>query len=295
MKIHFLKIIWGDATLLEEDGEYALIDTGYDKTFEYIKAYLDELGVKRLSFILLTHFHRDHYGSIPALLDAYEVERVYFKEYSGLEKGTAWGTPADDEYRQSELQKCAEMRELIKAKSTLIPAEETESISFAGREIRLYATENRIRAVYEDENYEDFYHKITTGENSNSLVAFMKVNGVNVLFGGDMGDHRSEHPLFDRVGTSVAKKIGELIDIYKVPHHGTGGCNSDELLDIYKPKIALITNRIGYLSEKSPIFSDLKRANPDVKILLSELSEVVMDISEDGRITIEKSSGILDI
>ena len=191
MKIHFLKVVWGDAILLEHNGEYAMIDTGYDKTFPYIKEYLDKLGVKELSFILLTHFHRDHYGSIPFLLDEYKVKCVYFKEYSGLDKGTAWGTLADDEYRQSELDKCAAMRELIKEKSTLIKAEETETVPFAGYTLRLFSTENRIRTVYEDEGCPERYHSFTCGENSNSLAAFMKVDGVNVFFGGDIGDSDS--------------------------------------------------------------------------------------------------------
>ena len=290
MKIHFPKIIWGDVTILESNGEVGLIDTGYDTTFESIKEYLLNLGVKKISFILLTHFHRDHYGSIPALLDAFSVERVCFKEYGGFEKNTAWGTPADDEYRQSELEKCAAMREKIKEKSTLIPAETTEVIPFAGYEIRLFATENRVLEVYEDSRFENFYHKITGGENRNSLVAFLKADGANLLFGGDVGDRASEHPKLDRINTKIAEAIGEEIDVYKVPHHGTGGCNSEEALNIYKPKIAVITNRIGYLSEKSPIFADLKRANEDVKIYLTELSPVVIDVSESGNVTVEKSA-----
>ena len=292
MKIHFLKVIWGDAVMLENNGEYALIDTGYDKTFPYIREYLDGLGVKELSFILLTHFHRDHYGSIPAILDEYKVNRVYFKEYSGLEKSTAWGTPAEDEYRQSELDKCAAMREAIREKSMLVPAEETKVVPFSGYEMHLFSTENRVRAVYEDESCPERYHSITCGENANSLAAFMKVGKVNLFFGGDIGDSPSNHPLLNRINTGIAQRIGEEIDIYKVPHHGTGGCNRPEALDIYKPKIAVITNHIKYLSEKSPIFEDLRRANPDVKIYLTELSEVVIDVSEDGKVTVEKGTEI---
>ena len=114
MQVHFLKIIWGDVTLLRDGDQFALIDTGYDSTYESIKQYLDELGVTEISFILLTHFHRDHYGSIPQLLDAYKVKRVYFKEYAALDPRTAWGTPADDEYRNSEMEKWQAMCELIK-------------------------------------------------------------------------------------------------------------------------------------------------------------------------------------
>ena len=49
---------------LKSDDEVALVDTGYDGNFNEISDYLDKLNVKKISFILLTHFHRDHYGSI---------------------------------------------------------------------------------------------------------------------------------------------------------------------------------------------------------------------------------------
>ncbi|MBR2466597.1 MAG: MBL fold metallo-hydrolase [Clostridia bacterium] len=293
MELHFLKIIWGDAIVLKNGDEVALVDTGYDHSFELIKEYLDTLGVKKISLILLTHFHRDHYGSIPALLNEYEVGAVCFKEYSGYEARTATGTPADDEYRQSERDKCENMKRLITEKSTLIKAEETESLNFAGYEIKLFNHINTVKAIYDDENHPLTYQKICHGENLNSLAAFIKVNGVNVFLGGDIGDSPSNHPLSTKVNTRIAQKIGEQIDVYKVPHHGTSGSNSPEALAIYKPKIAVITNRIGYLSEKSTVFADLKAANPDVRILLTEISPVVIEITEDGEIEVKRCDDLV--
>ncbi len=102
MKLHFLKTQWSDMILLESRGKYALVDTGFAEQYGQLTEYLSGLGVKTLSFLLLTHFHRDHYGNICSLLDDYRVERVYFKEYGGHDRLTAWGTPADDAYRQAE-------------------------------------------------------------------------------------------------------------------------------------------------------------------------------------------------
>ena len=78
--------------------------------------------------------------------------------------------------------------------------------------------------------------------------------------------------------------IKEKIDIYKVPHHGTINCNSDKALEIYKPKIAVITNEDEYLKNNSTIYDDLKRANKDVKILLTEKHNSVIKISDNGNI-----------
>lgn len=288
VELHFLKIIWGDVTILKCKDEVGLIDTGYNTNFEQIRDYLNSLGVSEISFILLTHFHRDHYGSIPQLLDAFKVKRVYFKEYSGLESKTAWGTLADDEYRNAEIEKCESMKELIRAKSSLIPAEGVKSLDFAGYKIDLYSTENRVREIFYDESRENTYRRYVHGENLNSLVANLKVGSANLFFGGDVFDRPSEDPRSDRINTAIAKALGEEVAVYKVPHHGTGGCNSDEALAIYKPKIAVITNRIGYLTEKSPIFADLKRANPDVRILLTEMTDVIIEVTPVGEVRIRQ-------
>ena len=284
MELHFLKITWGDIIILKSDDEVALVDTGYDGNFNEISDYLDKLNVKKISFILLTHFHRDHYGSIAQIVKKYDVEKVYFKDYSGLDKTTAWGTIADDNYRNNEMKKCLEIKKIILENSNLIQTENIKTIKFGDTELELYSNDNSIKKVYEDDNYKDSYHKILFSENQNSLAIFMKVNGINVFLGGDIFDREAIHPKANYVNYQIASSIKEKIDIYKVPHHGTINCNSDKALEIYKPKIAVITNEDEYLKNNSTIYDDLKRANKDVKILLTEKHNIVIKISDNGNI-----------
>lgn len=284
MELHFLKITWGDIIILKSDDEVALVDTGYDGNFNEISDYLDKLNVKKISFILLTHFHRDHYGSIAQIVKKYDVEKVYFKDYSGLDKTTAWGTIADDDYRNNEMKKCLEIKKIILENSNLIQTENIKTIKFGDTELELYNNDNSIKKIYEDDNYKDSYHKILFSENQNSLAIFMKVNGINVFLGGDIFDREAIHPKANYVNYQIASSIKEKIDIYKVPHHGTINCNSDKALEIYKPKIAVITNEDEYLKNNSTIYDDLKRANKDVKILLTEKHNIVIKISDNGNI-----------
>lgn len=79
MKLHFLKTTWSDIIILENNRQFALIDTGFEDQFEYIKKYLDKMKVIDISFILLTHFHRDHYGSIAKLVNNYNVKKFILK------------------------------------------------------------------------------------------------------------------------------------------------------------------------------------------------------------------------
>lgn len=284
MELHFLKITWGDIIILKNDDEVALVDTGYDGNFNEISDYLDKLNVKKISFILLTHFHRDHYGSIAQIVKKYDVEKVYFKDYSRLDKTTAWGTIADDNYRNNEMKKCLEIKKIILENSNLIQTENIKTIKFGDTELELYNNDNSIKKIYEDDNYKDSYHKILFSENQNSLAIFMKVNGINVFLGGDIFDREAIHPKANYVNYQIASSIKEKIDIYKVPHHGTINCNSDKALEIYKPKIAVITNEDEYLKNNSTIYDDLKRANKDVKILLTEKHNIVIKISDNGNI-----------
>lgn len=110
----------------------------------------------------------------------------------------------------------------------------------------------------------------------------MKVNGVNIFLGGDICDQKSIHPKSSYVNYQIASSINEQIDIYKVPHHGTVHCNSEKSLDIYKPKIAIITNGEEYLKKESTIYQDLRRVNKVVKILLTEKHNIIINISCDG-------------
>lgn len=288
MELHFLKITWGDIIILKDGNEIAMIDTGYDGNFDEISDYLDRLRVKQISFILLTHFHRDHYGSIPKIINKYDVKKVYFKDYSGLDKTTAWGTIADDNYRNNEMTKCLKIKKIIAKQSNLIQVENIKTIKFGKTTLKLYSNDNSIKSIYEDDNYKNSYHKILFSENQNSLAVFMKVNGVNIFLGGDIFDRKAIHPTANYVNYKIASSIKEQIDIYKVPHHGTNNCNGDKTLNIYKPKIAIITNENEYLINNSTIYNDLRKANQNVKILLTEKHNIVIRISNNGDISYEK-------
>lgn len=288
MELHFLKSTWSDIIILKNGNDVAMIDTGFEKQFETIKEYLDKLGVRRIEFILLTHFHRDHYGSIPNIIKNYEVGKVYFKAYSALDKTTANGLPADEKYRLNEYNKFVDMQKMIKENSQLVKVEDINSIEFSGYELKLFNTRNSIEDIFNDKNYEDSYHKILYSENQNSLAALLKINHINIFFGGDIFDRKSNHPNANYINYQIASTINEEIDIYKVPHHGTVHCNSERALNIYKPKIAIITNGEEYLRKESTIYQDLMKANKYVKILLTENHNIIIKVSDDGRISYEE-------
>ena len=72
-KIHFINTGNSDAILIENQGYFAMIDTGDTDDDVKVKSYLQKQGVKRLEYLVLTHYHADHIGGADTLLSDFEV------------------------------------------------------------------------------------------------------------------------------------------------------------------------------------------------------------------------------
>ncbi len=97
-----------------------------------------------------------------------------------------------------------------------------------------------------------------------------------------MMDEEAAHPLANRQTTETAKQINRWIDVYKAPHHGTNHTAEPEALSIFRPRLAIITNAMEWLSNYDTI-DNLRRANPSVEIRLTD-EDIVVDLTEEGDI-----------
>ena len=109
LKLHFLNAIWSDAILIESNNHYALIDTASSFYYPMIKDYLDSKKIIDLDFIILTHFHSDHYGNLARIVSEYNVSKIYLKRYYGLDGSTASGFQSNEEYIENEFKKYHEI------------------------------------------------------------------------------------------------------------------------------------------------------------------------------------------
>ena len=63
--IYLGTVAQGDATLVESDGEYLLMDVGQYESYSYVKKFLKARGVTKLS-VYISHLHSDHTGGYTA-------------------------------------------------------------------------------------------------------------------------------------------------------------------------------------------------------------------------------------
>ena len=120
LEMYFIDVEGGQATLvISPSGQSLLIDTGWPgndgRDADRIISVAHQLGLKQIDYVLITHYHRDHVGGVPQLVDGMKVgsfvdhgpnledSQVTRTDYAAYEKATAgharvtvkpgWGLP----------------------------------------------------------------------------------------------------------------------------------------------------------------------------------------------------------
>ena len=78
LQIYFIDVEGGQATLVvTPSGQSLLIDTGWPgyegRDADRIVAAAHQAGITQLDYVLITHYHRDHVGGVPQLVDGIKV------------------------------------------------------------------------------------------------------------------------------------------------------------------------------------------------------------------------------
>lgn len=76
MKVHYIDVGQGDATLVTCEGHAMLIDGGTQEAGAAVRSYIDSLGITTLDYVIATHPDSDHIGGLPETLGKYQVGMV---------------------------------------------------------------------------------------------------------------------------------------------------------------------------------------------------------------------------
>ena len=86
VRVHFIDVGQGSATLVSYGENGILIDTSEDEYSERLINYIDAYGVKTLDYVVASHPHSDHIGGMADIINKYPIGTFIMPELS--EKNT---------------------------------------------------------------------------------------------------------------------------------------------------------------------------------------------------------------
>ena len=294
-RIHFINTkakSGSDAILLESNGHYALIDMGEDYDFpdgsdprypsrwgismrnyqvleDRLIRHLDQIGVKKLDFIIGTHVHSDHIGGADEILNRYQVGKFYLKKYSDDRITANWGL-WDNLFNYDNALRAAQKRGV-----TLIQniSDEDSHLKLGDMDIQLYNYKNEYDA--------DGNLKKVRDDNSNSIVSVVTVAGKRIYLGGDLDNAEGAE---DKLGPVIGK-----VDMMKWNHHYDATIsNTINFLENLSPKMIIQTT--GGDINVASTREYLQKKNIQVLHAASQTQDAtVFDISDKGFANVSNS------
>jgi len=230
LEVYFIDVEGGQATLFAPPGgESLLIDTGWGgfnrRDAGRIAAAAKLAGVKRIDYLLITHFHSDHVGGVAQLAEKLPI-RNFVDHGASVETGKAaevlFNTYKDYRSKGNHIQVKPGDKLPVKGLDVTVVSAGGETIAAAlpgaGQPNPSCATFRKMAPE--------------TGENPQSV-------GVVVQYGdfrlADLGD-LTWNKEYDLV--CPANKLG-TVDAFVVSHHGTESSNSPQLLRALSPRAAV--------------------------------------------------------
>ena len=81
MTVHFLDIGQGLCVFVQSEGENLIYDGGDKKTADDVVAYLENLGVETIDYMISSHYDSDHVSGLIDCLENFDVEYVICSDY----------------------------------------------------------------------------------------------------------------------------------------------------------------------------------------------------------------------
>ncbi|WP_286907414.1 ComEC/Rec2 family competence protein [Clostridium sp. UBA1652] len=85
-EVHFIDVGQSDCALIKNGDENYLIDSGDKTESSKVIKYLKDQGVEKLDFIILTHYHGDHYGGLYDITKNIKTDIVYVPKFYVVEE-----------------------------------------------------------------------------------------------------------------------------------------------------------------------------------------------------------------
>lgn len=84
--IHYIDVGQADSILIQVNSKNLLIDAGNNDDKDKIISYLQKQGVKKLDYVIATHPHEDHIGSMSAVIKKFPIGDFYAPKVTNTTK-----------------------------------------------------------------------------------------------------------------------------------------------------------------------------------------------------------------
>lgn len=227
LELHVIDVGQADCIYIEtSNGKHILIDSGDEHDGKKVVSYLQKRGIERIDYLIATHPHHDHIGSMEDIFQSFEIERVYMPDIMYHTR-----------YYKRMVQSIANSGvDQFEAKAGVkIKIARNISMEFVAPSKKRYKSLNDYSAVV----------RLQHGKNSFLLMADAGVISENEL---------------------IKKIDDEKVDVLKVAHHGANTGTGHAFLKKIKPDYAIISvgrkNKYGYPSKD--VLNRLKAHNIQV-------------------------------
>lgn len=233
LDIYFIDVEGGQATLIVTPaGESMLVDTGWagvgGRDAERIASVAKAAGVSELDYLLITHYHLDHVGGAPELVELLPV-KTFVDHGPNVETGA----------RAAEL---FSRYERVRQKGRHIVVRPGDTIPLKGLEVRVVASGGELLrsplagAGQENPFCRDEKRKEDDPtENARSVGFVLSYGKFRFLNLGDLTWNKE----LDLV--CPANRIG-TVDVYLTTHHGMNMSGPAALVHAVRPRVAVMNN-----------------------------------------------------
>ncbi|HJZ97595.1 MAG TPA: MBL fold metallo-hydrolase [Candidatus Solibacter sp.] len=257
LRIFAIDVEGGKSTLyVSPSGESMLVDTGYagnnGRDANRIAAAAASAGVKRIDYLVITHYHGDHAGGVPQLAAKLPIGKIF---------------DHGDSFEQSN-QKTLDMFQTFAAVRAKYPHQTLhpgDMIPIKGLRVDIVggagkAIASPLAGAGQPNPLCSSHEALPPdpGENALSLAMIITFGGLRIA---DLGDlyWNQEHAL-----VCPNNKLG-VVDLYMTTHHGTATSGPPEIVHALHPRVAIMNNgadkggsvKAWTTIEKSPGLEDL--------------------------------------
>lgn len=259
LRVYFVDVEGGQSTLfVTPEGHSLLIDTGWPgnnfRDADRIAAAAKKAGIRRIDDVIITHYHDDHVGGVPQLVQRIPVGTfIVHGPNRELDKGVT-------EHGYAEYRKV-----LASTKAKEIVAKPGEHLPVEGLDVTVISADgNLIAKPLAGAGQPNHYCEVNKApaadqtENARSVGVLIRYGKLSIL---DLGDLTADK---ERVLMCPTNKLGH-VEVLVVSHHGWYQSSSPALVEAVHPRVAIMDN--GEKKGGSTPVLDTIQKSPDLEAL----------------------------